>query len=108
MNNFAFGSSIADYNNHIKTNKPAEAYMKRDSNISAISLFNRKYDQNPFKGSSAAMDLMRPELQMPSLSQMPRATTMLQDLECYSSRAQGILKDMKYENYLHAKNAAKH
>jgi CMP-N-acetylneuraminic acid synthetase len=33
---------------------------------------------------------------------------MLQDLECYSSRAQGILKDMKYENYLHAKNAVKH
>jgi hypothetical protein len=45
MNNFAFGSSIADYNNQIKTNnKPTEAYMKRDSNISAISLFNRKYD----------------------------------------------------------------
>ena len=44
MNNFAFGSSIADFDNQIKTSKPAEAYMNRDSNISAISLFNRKYE----------------------------------------------------------------
>ena len=43
------------------------------------------------------MDLMRPELNMPSLSSMPRATTMLQELECYSSRAQGILKEPKFD-----------
>lgn len=37
---------------------------------------------------------------------MPRATTMLQDLECYSSRAQGILKEIKFD-YKSAKITAK-
>ena len=79
--------------------------MQQDSNLSAINLFNRPNSFNK-NGSKVVMNLMRPELNMPSLSQMPRATTMLQDLECYSSRAQGILKEIKFD-YKSAKLSAK-
>ena len=61
--------------------------------MSTLNVFNK----TNFKNAKVVMDLMRPELNMPSLSSMPRATTMLQELECYSSRAQGILKEQKFD-----------